>query len=348
MERPDARTLSPEAQQALRGRVVHAVESQGLSQAAAARLFGVHRSTVGEWLAADRRRGPAALRARRRGPKPRPLLAPGQHDALWRVLTTATPDRVGLGEALWTREAAAAWAARELGVRRSRWVWGRWLKAQGFTPQKPARRAYEQDRVAVERWLAQEYPRVVREAAAEGAEAHWLDEAGLRSDCQAGRGFAPRGRTPAQPVPGQRFAVSYVATVSALGVPRFLVFTGRFTAAVLLRFLGRLLASRPGKVYVVLDGHPVHRAGKVRQWAAARPGRIRLVFLPPYSPELNPAEYLNNDVKANARRYGRARDRGELQAKARAYLRGTQRMPRVVKNYFKARPVRYAAGQRRL
>ena len=348
MERPDARTLSPEAQQALRGRVVHAVESQGLSQAAAARLFGVHRSTVGEWLAADRRHGPAALRARRRGPKPRPLLAPGQHDALWRVLTTATPDRVGLGEALWTREAAAAWAARELGVRRSRWVWGRWLKAQGFTPQKPARRAYEQDRVAVERWLAQEYPRVVREAAAEGAEVHWLDEAGLRSDCQAGRGFAPRGRTPAQPVPGQRFAVSYVATVSALGVLRFLVFTGRFTAAVLLRFLGRLLASRPGKVYVILDGHPVHRAGKVRQWAAARPGRIRLVFLPPYSPELNPAEYLNNDVKANARRYGRARDRGELQAKARAYLRGTQRMPRVVKNYFKARPVRYAAGQRRL
>ena len=343
MKIPDARSLSPEAQQALRERVLHAVGAEGLSIAAAARAFGVHRATASGWVNAYRRGGAAALAARPRGRRPRPLLTPGQHDRLWAVLTASTPDRVGLAESLWTREAVADWAARELGVRRSRWVWGRWLKAQGFTPQRPARRAYERDPAAVERWLAQEYPRVAREAAAEGAEVHWLDEAGLRSDCQAGRGYAPRGRTPVQPVPGQRFRVSYVATVSALGVLRFLVFTGRFTAAVLLTFLARLLASRPGKVYVVLDGHPVHRAGKVRQWAAARAGRIRLVFLPPYSPELNPAEYLNNDVKGNAQRSGRARDKAALQAKARAYLRATQRTPSIVRRYFRAKQVRYAA-----
>jgi transposase len=342
MDIQDARSLPPEAQQALRERVVRAVAG-GMSRTDAADAFGVCRQTVSRWWNAYRRRGPAALPARKRGPKARPLLAPEQRARLWHVLTTRAPDQVGLGEALWTREAVAAWAARELGVERSRWVWGRWLKAQGFTPQKPARRAYEQDRAAVERWLAEEYPRVAREAAAEGAEVHWLDEAGLRSDCQAGRGYAPRGRTPVQPVPGKRFSVNYVATVSALGVLRFLVFTGRFTAAVLLRFLGRLVAGRAGKVYVILDGHPAHRAGKVRAWAAARPGRIRLVFLPPYSPELNPAEYLNNDVKANAQRYGRARDKGELGAKARAYLRDTQRTPQVVQNYFFARHVQYAA-----
>ena len=343
MKIPDARSLSPEAQQALRERVLHAVGAEGLSIAAAARAFGVHRATASGWVNAYRRGGAAALAARPRGRRPRPLLTPGQHDRLWAVLTASTPDRVGLAESLWTREAVADWAARELGVRRSRWVWGRWLKAQGFTPQRPARRAYERDPAAVERWLAQEYPRVAREAAAEGAEVHWLDEAGLRSDCQAGRGYAPRGRTPVQPVPGQRFRVNYVATVSALGVPRFLVFAGRFTAAVLLTFLARLLASRPGKVYVVLDGHPVHRAGKVRQWAAARAGRIRLVLLPPYRPELNPAEHLNNDGKGNARRSGRARDKAALQAKARAYLRATQRTPSIVRRYFRAKQVRYAA-----
>jgi transposase len=343
MKIPDARSLSPEAQQALRERVLHAVGAEGLSIAAAARAFGVHRATASGWVNAYRRGGAAALVARPRGRRPRPLLTPGQHDRLWAVLTASTPDRVGLAESLWTREAVADWAARELGVRRSRWVWGRWLKAQGFTPQRPARRAYERDPAAVERWLAQEYPRVAREAAAEGAEVHWLDEAGLRSDCPAGRGYAPRGRTPVQPVPGKRFRVNYVATVSALGVLRFLVFAGRFTAAVLLTFLARLLASRPGKVYVVLDGHPVHRAGKVREWAAARAGRIRLVFLPPYSPELNPAEYLNNDVKGNAQRSGRARDKAALQAKARAYLRATQRTPSIVRRYFRAKQVRYAA-----
>ncbi len=343
MDTPDARSLAPEAQQALRERVIAAIEQEGLRRAAAARVFGVHRSTVSGWWNSYRRHGADALRARRRGPAPQPLLRPEPHRRLWQVLTTATPDQVGLGEALWTRDAVADWAARELGVRRSRWVWGRWLRAQGFTPQKPARRAYEQDRAAVERWLAQEYPRIAREAVAEGAEVHWLDEAGLRSDCQAGRGYAPRGRTPVQPVPGKRFSVNYIATVSALGVLRFMVFTGRFTAAALLVFLGRLLASRPGKRYVILDGHPSHRARKVAAWAAARADRVRLVYLPPYSPELNPAEYLNNDVKANAQRYGRARDRDELGAKARAYLRGTQRMPWVVQNYFLARHVKYAA-----
>jgi transposase len=342
MELPDARALSQDAQQALRERAVAAVQA-GASLTAVAEQFGVSRQAVSGWWNAVRRHGPGALRSRRRGPARRPRLAPAQHARLWAVLTTATPDRVGLGEALWTRDAVAAWAARELGVVRSRWVWGRWLAAAGFTPQKPARRAYEQDPAAVERWLADEYPRVARAAAAAGAEIHWLDEAGLRSDCQAGRGYAPRGRTPTQAVPGKRFSANFIATVSALGVLRFLVFPGRFTAAVLLTFLARLLATRPGKAYVILDGHPAHRAKAVAAWVAARPDRIRLVFLPPYSPELNPAEYLNNDVKANAQRYGRARDKADLTEKARAYLRQAQRVPTIVSNYFRARPVRYAA-----
>lgn len=342
MDIQDARTLPPEAQQALRQRVIQAVVA-GRTLSDVADAFGLCRQTVSRWWNAYQRHGPDALRSRRRGPPPRPLLTPQQHQRLWHVLTTQTPDQLGLGEALWTREAVADWAARELGVRRSRWVWGRWLKAQGFTPQKPARRAYEQDAAAVERWLAQEYPRLACEAAAEDAEIHWLDEAGLRSDCQAGRGYARRGQTPRQPVPGKRFGINYIATVSALGVLRFQVFRSRFTAAVLLVFLARLLASRPGKVYVILDGHPSHRAKKVQQWAASRAERVRLVYLPPYSPERNPAEYLNNDVKSNAQRYGRARNQEELAAKARAYLRGTQRMPQIVANYFQARHVQYAA-----
>jgi transposase len=343
MEIPDARTLSPAAQQALRQRVIQAIEEQGLSVSAAARAFGVHRATASDWWNRYRRQGAAALDARARGPKPKPLLSAAQQARLLAVLQDQTPDQLGLPDTLWTRDAVADWAARELGVKRSRWVWGRWLRAQGFTPQKPARRAYEQDPAAVERWLREEYPRIEAQAKAEGAEIHWLDEAGVRSDCPSGRGYAPRGRTPVAPVPGQRFGVNYIATVTNLGVLRFLVFPGRFTAAVLLVFLARLVAGRPGKVYVILDGHPSHRAKKVQQWVAARADRIRLVPLPPYSPELNPSEYLNNDVKANAQRAGRARDKGQLVGKVRSYLRATQQMASVVKSYFKAKHVRYAA-----
>jgi transposase len=343
MEIPDARSLSPEAQEALRERVVHAIGTQGMSITGAARTFGVHRGTASRWYSAYRRQGAPALAAQTRGRRPTPLLDPQQEARLLEVVRANTPDQSGLPDTLWTREAVADWAAAHLGVRRSRWVWGRWLRAKGFTPQKPARRAYERDPEAVERWLREEYPRIQAEAQAEGAEIHWLDEAGVRSDCTSGRGYAPRGQTPLQPLPGKRFGVNYIATVTNLGVLRFMVFTGRFTAAVLLVFLARLLAGRPGKVYVILDGHPSHRAKKGAAWVAARADRIRLVFLPPYSPELNPAEYLNNDVKGNAQRDGRAREKGELAGKVRSYLRATQQVVSVVKGYFQAKHVKYAA-----
>jgi transposase len=343
MDVHDARKLSPEAQDALRERVVQALSDQGLTVSAAARTFGLHRATVSRWWNRYRRSGRGALAAKRRGAKPKPLLTPAQEGRLLAALRERTPDELGLGECLWTRDAVAAWAARELGVERSRWVWGRWLNAKGFTPQKPARRAYEHDPAAVDRWLAQEYPRVEAEARAENAEIHWLDEAGLRSDCQRGRGYAPKGRTPVRAVPGKRFGVNFLATLTNRGVMRFLVFAGRFTAAVLLAFLARLLASRPGKVYVILDGHPSHRSRKAKAWVAARAGRVRLVFLPSYSPELNPVEYLNNDVKGNAQRGGRARDRGQLAGKVRSYLRGTQCDRSIVTAYFRAKQVKYAA-----
>src|SRR4051794_18252118 len=166
MEIPDARSLPPAAQQALRERVVHAVTAEGLSIAEAARSFGVHRSTASGWYNAYRRGGAAALAAKARGRRPAPLLTAGQEARLSGVLRDKTPDGVGLPDTLWTRDAVADWAARELGVRRTRWVWGRWLKAKGFTPQRPARRAYERDPAAVARWLAEEYPRVEAEARA--------------------------------------------------------------------------------------------------------------------------------------------------------------------------------------
>lgn len=168
--------------------------------------------------------------------------------------------------------------------------------------------------------MTTDYPRIQAEAHAENAEIHWLDAAGLRSDCQHGRGYASKGQTPVQAVPGKRFGVNYIATLTHLGVMRFMVFTGRFTAVVLLVFWTRLLASRVSKVYVILDGHPSHRSKKVKAWMAACVAWLRLVYLPPYSPELHPVEYLHNDVKGNSPRSGRAWDRDDWKDKVRSSL----------------------------
>jgi transposase len=340
MRTQDARTLSPEALFDLRTRVVAAVRG-GMTQAEAARVFAVHRSAVNRWCQVTE---PDALRPRRRGRKPTGgPLRPDQEAALLDAVRTRHPDDLGLADTLWTRDAVAEYAAGRFGVRRSRYVWGRWLRRHGFTPQRPARRAYQQDPADLARWRAEVYPAIAAEAKRCGAEVHWLDETGLRTDHAPGTGYAPRGRPPVVRVSGKPHRVNAMSTLTNAGVLRFSVFAGRFTAAVLIGFLGRLLRSTAGVVFLILDGHPVHRSRKVRAWVAERADRLRLYFLPPYCPELNPTEYLNNSVKGTVPRVKRARSREELADQVRLYLRVVQQRPDLAQRFFEAEPVRYAA-----
>jgi transposase len=340
MKPQDARSLTPDALHDLRTRVVAAVRG-GMTQTEAARVFAVHRSAVNRWCQAT---DSDALRPRRRGRKPTGgPLRPDQGAALLDAIRTRHPDDLGLLDALWTRDAVAEYAAARFGVRRSRWVWGRWLRRHGFTPQRPARRAYQQDPADLTRWRAEVYPGIAAEAKRVGAEVHWLDETGLRTDHPPGTGYAPRGRPPVVRVSGKPHRVNAISTLTNAGVLRFSVFAGRFNAPVLIAFLARLLRSTTGVVFLVLDGHPAHRSRKVRAWVADRADRLRLFFLPPYCPELNPTEYLNNAVKGTVPRVKRARTRDELADQVRAYLRVVQQRPHLAERFFEAEPVSYAA-----
>ena len=220
---------------------------------------------------------------------------------------------------------------------------GRYLKRWGFTPQKPLRRAYERDPAAVQRWKREEYPAIAKQAKAENAEIHWGDQLGARSDHQSGRGYGRRGVTPVIPGTGQRFRANLMSSITNRGHLCFLVFEGSFNAGIFIRFCRRLLRQRR-RVFLIVDGHPVHRSAAVRDWLHANRPRIRLFFLPGYSPELNPDEYLNNDVKTNAVGRQRPANKDELTLALEQYLRDTRRRPNIVRNYFQAEPVQYAAG----
>jgi len=340
----DGRCLAPAAQEELRRRVIRAVREQGMRPAHAARVFGVSRASIYNWTAAVRRGGLAALRARKRGPKGGSRLAGWQAGTVVRLITDRCPDQLKLPFALWTREAVRDVIERRFGVRVSVSTVGRYLKRWGFTPQKPVRRAYERNPKAVQRWLEEEYPAIRRRAKAEGAEIHWGDQMGLRSDHQAGTSYSRRGRTPAIPGAGKRFGCNLLSTITNRGHLSFMVFRERFATPVMLRFLRRLLRQRPRKVFLIVDGHPVHRAAAVRRWVERHAHRMRLFFLPGYSPDLNPDEYLNNDVKANAVGRRRPANEPEMVRDVRGYLRSTQGRPDIVRAYFQNEHVQYAAG----
>jgi len=337
----DGRSLSREAQEAIRIRAVRAARKSGRVNQIAGQ-FGVSRGTVSMWLKKYREGGVGALRKKRQGRPPGKKITREQSRVVMGIIVDRTPDQLKLPFALWTREAVRDLIEKKFHIRISVMTAGRWLKSWGMTPQKPLRRAFEQDPEAIRRWLEEEYPYIRKAAKAEGAEIHWGDEMGLRSDHQTGTSYGLKGRTPVIPGTGQRFGCSLISTITNRGTLRFMVFKERFKSLVMIRFLKRLFKSVHRKIYLIIDRHPVHVSRLVKKWFEKNQRMVKVFFLPAYAPELNPDEYLNHDVKSNAVGRRRAMNQEELMADIRGYCRSTQRQPEIVKKFFEAPKVRYA------
>ena len=216
------------------------------------------------------------------------------------------------------------------------------LRRWGFTPQKPAFRAYEQSPEQLRQWLEQDYPALRRRAAKEGAVVLWLDEVGMRSQHQAGTTYAPKGKTPVLPRTGKRFSVNMISAISNRGQLIFMVVDGRFNAVVFIRFLQKLLRSVRRKVFLIADSHPVHKEKKVKQWLQEHNERIELFPLPTYAPEINPDEYFNQDLKTNGVGKARPKNKQELKTLAERFANGKKKNPEKVKKYFHPNAVSYA------
>ena len=342
MKTRDARSLSAKAQEALRERAVSAVLS-GKSQVEVAKTFGVTTVSVNKWVQRYRRHGEHALKAARQGRPKGGVLVPWQAAQIARTIKDKMPDQLHFPFHLWTRESVAFLIEYRFGIRLSRSTVGRYLKRWGYTPQKPLKRAYERDPVAVKKWLEEKYPAIQKQARAENALILWGDEMGMRSDHAVGRTYGKRGQTPVVETPGSRFSCNMVSAISNLGHLQFMVFEKSFDAEVFIEFLGRLIRANDRKLYLIVDNLRVHHSKRASRWVEKHKDKIALFFLPAYSPELNPDERLNQDVKANADKKSRAKDAEELKTNIRSYLRRRQYQPGIVQNYFDDPAVRYAA-----
>ena len=341
----DSRSLNQSAQEILRIKAVNAIIA-GKTQDEVAELFGVSLKAVNNWWRIYRAQGIAGLRMKSRRPKSADeggKLKGWQCASIVRTIMKKTPDQLDFGFMLWTRDAVAELIKDRFKVQLSKWTVGRLLKQWGMSPQKPVKKAYQQQPEVVKNWLDKDYPRIARKAAQEKAEVLWGDEMGVRSDDQIGRTYGKVGQTPVVKVSGQRFSCQMISTVSNRGNLRFMIFEGKFNAEVCITFLKRLIKDAKRKIFLILDGHPVHKSKKVKSWMAAHATKISLFVLPAYSPELNPDELLNQDVKTNAVRKKRAINKDELKKNLVGYLRGRQKRPDLVRRYFEAKHVRYAA-----
>jgi transposase len=303
---------------------------------------------VQRWQKRYRRGGWKALAKRKRGrsSEEQMVLTARQQQKIANAIKSKCPDQLRIPALLWTRSGVQELICRECGVRLDLSTVGRYLRRWGFTLKRPAKRALEADPVVVEAWLADIYPQIKARAAKEHGLILWQDESGVQLRNLAPKaGYAPRGVRAVARIAGKRISANMISALSNGGQLHFQIFEGRFTAELFIGFLDRLIRAYPErKVFLICDNHSTHHAKVVKRWVSARPDRIELHFLPAYSPELNPDEYLNQDVKRHMRGlYPRPVDKPGLKGAIRRFLQSRQRTPHIVSNYFYAPAVRYAA-----
>lgn len=341
MKRIDGRALSHETLEAIRIRAVQQVEA-GESTEVVIRALGFSRPRIYEWIAKYREGGVDALKAKALLGRP-PVLTGRQMRWLYTAIASKDPRQFKFEFALWTRGMIRELIWTRFDVRLSEVSVGRLLKKLGLSPQRPLRRAFQQDPEAVRRWVSAEYPQIRAQAKRAGAVIYFGDEAGVRSDFHAGTTWAPVGQTPVVHTTGARFGLNMISAISPRGDMRFMLVKGRMAAATFCAFLKRLLHKARRPIFLIVDGHPTHRAARVRRFVAATRGRLRLFCLPPYAPELNPDELVWNNLKNQ--RIGRQSLTGpaHLRRLVLGHLRALQQRPATIRAFFQKPDTRYAA-----
>jgi transposase len=335
----DARKLPRKAKEQLRIAAVRRVES-GESPEDVATGMDINRRQIYRWLELFHYGGEKALKARPIPGAP-PKVNAKQMRKLARIIRTKTPLQLKFEFALWTLAMIRVLIRREFAVSLSEVSVGRLMRRIGYSPQRPLYRAWQQDPVQVESWRTEEYPKIARRAKREKALIFFADESGIRSDHHAGTTWSPVGQTPVVRATGARYGLNMLSAVNALGHFRFMIVDERVNASVFREFLRRLITGMDRKIFLIVDGHPVHKAKLVKDFVENNADRIELFFLPPYAPELNPDELAWAHVKPRVAK-ATTQTKEELKAMVERVMHRLQKLPHIVAGFFHAPTCAYA------
>ncbi|MGL1888437.1 MAG: IS630 family transposase [Reichenbachiella sp.] len=344
MEKEDFRKLKDDIRDPLRKRAI-AMIKKGVKKKEVASIMGVHANTVTNWAKSYEAKGSQGLKGLKRGVKSedKKLLTQNEEQQIQEMICDVMPDQLKLPYALWTRKAVVELVEQELGVKLALTTMGDYLRSWGFTPQKPKKRAYEQNPKKVQKWLDEEYPAIKERAKQENAEIHWGDETGVKNNCQHGRSYAPKGKTPVKRSMSKRFSVNMISTVTNQGKVAFMIYTENMNADMFIKFLKQLIKDKERKIYLILDNLRVHHSKIVKAWEEENSEHIALYFLPSYSPEKNPDEYLNCDLKQGLSQKISPRTKEKLQDNLQEHMDMLQNDQIRVQRYFRHKDIRCAA-----
>jgi len=331
MKNTDLRTLTKEARTELQVVAVRMYKSE-LKQNKIAKTLGIRESTISSWLKNYKQTG-ILKKELKRG---RPIgngrtLSPNQEAHIKKLIVDKTPDQYKLPFALWTNAAIRQLIEQEFSMKMIERTICNYLHRWGFSPQRPIKRAYEQQPKAVQDWLDNKYPEIQRQCEKQNGEIHWGDETGISSIEHYPRGYAPIGKTPTITLShAARERVNMISTITNQGKVQFMIYENSFNAEVFKTFLKQLIKSSNRKVFLVLDNLRVHHAKIIKQWVQDKLDEIELFYLPSYSPELNPDEYLNCDLKAKFRNDCPTNKKGQMKIKMQKHMSSIKNQPKRV------------------
>jgi len=344
MEKVDFRKLTSVERFSYRKRAISLINS-GEKKKDVASIFGVRPSTISDWVKSYKHKGTKGLHDIKRGVKSedKKLLGSNQELSIQKMILDTMPDQLKLPYALWTRKAVLELIKREFDIDIALTTTGYYLRSWGYSPQKPKKKAYGQNPKSVQKWLDEQYPAIKEKAKQENAEIHWGDETGVRNNGQHGRSYAPKGRTPVKKSMSKRFSANMISSVTNQGKVEFMIYTGSMDADRSIIFLKQLIKSKNRKIYLVLDNLRVHHSKIVKQWVEENKDYIELFFLPSYSPEKNPDEYLNCDLKQGLSMEPSPRNQEKLSENLKNHMDMLKMNPARVKKYFQHKEIQYAA-----
>jgi len=341
MAKIDGRTLDHKALEHIRKLAVKRVVEDGEKASEVMKALGLCRTSIYPWLRRYEDKGIEALVEQiARGPEPK--LNEKQRQQVKRWILGKDPRQYGFDFGLWSRRIVQALIKEKMGVNLGWTAVGRLLAGLEITPQKPLRRAYERDPEAVAFWQKETYPQLKKRAKRRGAAIFFLDEAGFQSDPPLGRTYGLKGQTPVVQTSGQRQSINAISAVNARGQFWAATYPGKLDAETFVIFLKNFMKGRTGKVFLVVDGHPAHKANVVKRHIAELKGRLELHFLPPYAPDLNPDEFVWGYMKSNGVSKKPLKQNESLRERVEQDLREIQRNKKLVRSFFGAESVAYA------